>query len=79
MGVSCNGICNRYRAKKPVYAGRYVTGQKRCNSCEIFINWDGLWCPCCNYRLRQSPRGGKYKEKFLKAKLTKKEILVDGM
>ena len=29
-----------------------------------FINWDGLWCPCCGYRLTTNPRTLKYKDKL---------------
>jgi len=75
MCASCSNVCARYKATKPVNIGRYAIGQKRCNSCNVFLNWDGMWCPCCNERLRLAPRGSKYKEKFLKAKTTKKEIL----
>ena len=50
MGGTCNNLCNRYKAKKPNNIGRYLSGQKRCNSCDVYINWDGLWCPCCNYK-----------------------------
>jgi hypothetical protein len=46
---------------KPVGIGRYSTGQKRCQVCEIFLKWDGLWCPCCGYRLRTRPRNSKFK------------------
>ena len=29
----------------------YATGQKHCQVCEIFLNWNRLWiCPCCGYR-----------------------------
>jgi len=49
---------------KPVGTGRYSTGQKRCQVCEIFLTWDGLWCPCCGYRLRTRPRNLKYKAKL---------------
>ena len=49
---------------KPVGSGRYASGQKRCQICEIFIKWDGLWCPCCGYRLRTKPRNLKYKAKL---------------
>ncbi|MDW3630803.1 MAG: hypothetical protein QOK71_05150, partial [Nitrososphaeraceae archaeon] len=45
-------------------SGRYASGQKRCQICEIFIKWDGLWCPCCGYRLRTKPRNLKYKAKL---------------
>jgi len=42
----------RHRAIKPVgHRGRYDVGQKRCQVCEMFVKWDGLWCPCCGYRL----------------------------
>ena len=66
--MTCKGICTRYKAQKPVGTGRYSSGQRRCQICEIFINWEGLWCPCCGYRLRTKPRNLKYKAK-LRARL----------
>jgi len=48
--------------------GRYATGQKRCQICEIFIQWDGLMCPCCSYRLRLKPRNMKSKIRLLNDK-----------
>lgn len=62
--MTCKGICIRHKAMKPVGTGRYSTGQKRCQVCEIFLKWDGLWCPCCGYRLRTRPRNLKYKAKL---------------
>ena len=62
--MTCKGICIRHKAQKPVGSGRYAIGQKRCQICEIFIKWDGLWCPCCGYRLRTKPRNLKYKAKL---------------
>jgi hypothetical protein len=62
--VTCKGICIRHKALKPTGAGRYSSGQKRCQICEIFIQWNGLWCPCCGYRLRTKPRNLKYKAKM---------------
>ncbi len=67
--MTCKGICVRYKAQKPVGTGRYASGQRRCQICEIFIKWEGLWCPCCGYRLRTKPRNLKYK-----AKTTCKEL-----
>jgi hypothetical protein len=53
----CKGVCGRYRAAKPSKGnGRYEMGQRRCQACEIFIKWDGLWCPCCKGRLRTVAR-----------------------
>jgi hypothetical protein len=67
----CKGICIRHKALKPVGDGRYATGQKRCQVCEVFLNWNGLWCPCCGYRLRTKPRNIKYKAKLHEDKKVK--------
>ena len=64
----CKGVCTRYKALKEAGKGRYASGQKRCQVCEIFINWAGLWCPCCNYLLRTKPRNLKYKTKLREQK-----------
>jgi hypothetical protein len=62
--MTCKGICIRHKAQKPVGSGRYATGQKRCQVCEVFIKWDLLWCPCCGYKLRTRPRNIKYRAKL---------------
>jgi uncharacterized paraquat-inducible protein A len=56
--LTCKGICERHKALKPSHrlGGRYSAGQKRCQTCALFIKWDGLWCPCCSSRLRANPR-----------------------
>ncbi len=71
----CKGICVRHKAIKPVATGRYSTGQKRCQMCEIFLKWDGLWCPCCGYRLRTRPRNLKYRAKLMATKKIEKAKL----
>jgi len=76
MGMSCNGVCHRYKALKPFGLSRYLAGQKRCNHCDVYITWEGLFCPCCNLRLRLAPRSGKYKKKYLKELEEKKSSLV---
>lgn len=78
MSSFCNNICQRYRALMPKNSGRYSLGQKRCNECAIFIFWDGLFCPCCNNRLRLAPRTSKYKERYLDVKLSEKELITHG-
>jgi hypothetical protein len=62
--MTCKGICIRHKAQKPVSSGRYATGQKRCQVCEIFIRWDEMWCPCCGYRVRTRPRSSKFKQRL---------------
>jgi len=49
--MSCKEICVKYKTRKG-----YSKGQKRCQICEIFIKWDGVYCPCCSHRLRSHPR-----------------------
>jgi hypothetical protein len=71
----CKGICIRHKASGPIISGRYATGQKRCQICEIFIKWDGLWCPCCGCRLRIGPRLFKHKAKLrIKEKQKEKDM-----
>lgn len=67
--MTCKGICPRYKASKQHGIGRYESGQKRCQVCEMFIYYDGLWCPCCGYRLRGKPRGSSQKAKFHQAQI----------
>lgn len=59
--MTCKGICQRHKASRPKTGKRYLIGQKRCQGCEIFIDWRGIWCPCCGYRLRVNPRHSKFK------------------
>ena len=68
----CKGICIYHKAKKESIRGYYVSGQKRCQICEIFIKWDGLWCPCCGSKLRTGPRNMKYK---IKMRVINREVM----
>jgi predicted amidophosphoribosyltransferase len=62
--MPCKGICIRCKT-----SGRYATGNKRCQECNLFIKWDGAWCPCCGYKLRTRPRHSKFKTKLREQKL----------
>lgn len=78
--MACKGICGRYKAEKPVGLGRYSSGQRRCQTCEIFIKWEGLWCPCCGARLRTKPRNLKYKAKLRATVLRSGEqVIIDNV
>lgn len=76
---TCKSECKRYRVKKPASGGRYEAGQGMCLTCDIWIDYHGAhmndgsaakvdsvgwFCNCCNFRIRQSPRSKRYKEKF---------------
>jgi hypothetical protein len=71
----CKGICIRHKASGPISSGRYATGQKRCQICEMYVKWDGIFCPCCGCRLRIGPRLFKDKAKLrIKEKQKDKEV-----
>ena len=63
--MACDEICKNYKATKPQNGGRYENGQKRCQTCQIFVCYDGTCCPCCNVQLRVSSRYVKLKEKTI--------------
>lgn len=56
----CKGVCERWKGEflRPaphIHNQHYALGQKRCQVCCIFLEWDGLRCPCCNAMLRCRP------------------------
>ncbi len=59
--MMCKGICSRHKVIRPSTGQRYLIGQKRCQVCQIFIDWQGIFCPCCGYKLRITPRNRKLK------------------
>ncbi|MCH8914932.1 MAG: hypothetical protein IIA82_03685 [Thaumarchaeota archaeon] len=71
--MHCDGSCKKLKAESNRRkGGRYEQGQKRCPQCEIFIEWKGLWCPCCGRLLRTKPRARKLKRQ-LALRLARKE------
>lgn len=66
--MTCKGICYRYKAHRPMPislgVSRYAVGQKRCQICEMWMEWEGDRCPCCSIRLRTHPRRRDNKIKF---------------
>ena len=62
--MTCRGICHTHKASKPYDNNRYILGQKRCQTCSIFLYWDGNFCPCCGLKLRINPRKTTNKEKL---------------
>jgi predicted amidophosphoribosyltransferase len=76
--MTCKGICIRHKALRSHHhnGNRYSTGQKRCQVCQIFLKWDGLWCPCCGYRLRMRPRNLNHRAKVrAREKIAKYQLL----
>ena len=67
----CKGFCvveGQLVTKKSVRGDK--DGFKRCSQCELYIKWDGLFCPCCKRKFKISPRNNKarqaYRERNLK-------------
>ena len=63
----CVGICQKYKSSKSnSHITKYDNGRKRCNTCDIYMKWDGIRCPCCNRVLRIRPKhtGIKYQTAF---------------
>ena len=72
--MTCNGICIRHKAD----SNNYANGQKRCQICDLFMQWDGIFCPCCGYKLRNRPRNfsnTKLREKKRIRETTEAKIL----
>ena len=58
--MACTEICIRYR-KSP----RYDTEKSGfCITCQIFIDYEGQYCPCCKLRLRRRPRTARRLRKY---------------
>lgn len=57
----CHGICRQY-AESGRINGRLYPGRKRCGSCEVYLKWDGKFCPCCSTPMRSKPRSKKFRE-----------------
>ena len=54
--MSCPGICEKYRAYRTGLTSGFTHGNKRCRRCDIFIKFDGMFCPCCFYKLQTKSR-----------------------
>ena len=64
--MPCKGICDKYKAQKPARTNeRYDYGQKRCNMCGMFIEWEGVRCPCCSSVLRTRNRNTRHRLKLM--------------
>jgi|SRR5215469_1108800 len=44
--------CTGHKVQKLVRSSRYSNGQKQCQICETFIEWDVTFCSCYGQKLR---------------------------
>ena len=62
----CKEDCKKFKAEKSFDGkSRYEAGQKRCNVCAVFLNYNGVRCPCCGCKLRTNPRSTKLRRSML--------------
>src|SRR3712207_592188 len=57
--MPCKNICVNLKTVKTVTGSPYLEGEKWCGVCCIFIEWEGIHCPCCTRKLRVNPRSKK--------------------
>ena len=56
--LCCKGTCIHDFTTKKVCRGE-KGDFKRCSICELYIQWIGLYCPCCGVKLKTSPTNNK--------------------
>ncbi len=56
MPHHCKGVeCIKRKTSK-----RYKQGAVRCTRCEVFMEFEGVFCPCCGSKVaRRSPHGNR--------------------
>lgn len=64
--MTCKGDCENelWREKQDtsiLYISHYSKGYRLCMECSIGLKTTATRCPCCNTRLRTSPRSHKNK------------------
>ena len=67
--LTCNGVCESKYGGKIREGGNgstkmYQGGYKRCKTCECWLKWEGMFCPCCGVMLRSQPYSMKAKRRL---------------
>jgi len=57
--VTCTGRCGAYRAQNQAPRYAWFSGARYCKVCQIYVMWDGNFCPCCRRALARRPHQGK--------------------
>ena len=53
----CTGICVKYKSPNQAVASMYRLNKKLCRHCDnIVLEFDGIKCPCCGFKMRLGPR-----------------------
>lgn len=73
--MSCKGRCDSpvFRRTHNIKGlggskSSYSEGWKKCTLCEISVFTIALYCPCCDYRLRSTPRSAKARKMLVEVR-----------
>ena len=59
MSEICDGVCQKFKKSR-----RFdTTFSKYCQNCNMFIEYEGHYCPCCSLKLRHNPRNTHTEER----------------
>ena len=58
MGGACKGTCDIMFADQPATSNAFQMGFKLCRQCNKYMQWDGVFCPCCGNRIRSKAGSG---------------------
>lgn len=62
---SCNRFCLKYKKSRD-YSSE---NSKQCKNCDIFMEWEGARCPCCEGILKTTPRNSKRRKIYREIRL----------
>ena len=59
LSKHCKGKCEDYKYSRKGRHGmpRLSADFARCRTCDVYIKWDGIHCPCCTVKVSRTARG----------------------
>lgn len=68
--TECRDIHDKWRIKLNNKNGSPYKDPKvcRCRVCEVFMLWEGIFCPCCGYKVSRRPRSSDNMDKYREIK-----------
>jgi hypothetical protein len=67
--MACRNLCERFNSRFIVGGSHYANGKKYCRRGEVYILYDGIFCPCCGMVLGTSPTNKRDKERLRQLQL----------
>ena len=62
--MSCKNICHKYSVPPSHYNGSmFERGYRKCNVCGKYLDWKGLFCPCCNLKTAVTAKANSSRRK----------------